>query len=139
MLLSLCSILAMTGMFLYMFNKAALARTRRMALLPLLCAVIEGIAAGALTPALFPALTAVLVALRLVILLCCAGAMRQDAAAVRRRARALRRRAAAERAESIVTLPVARPVPMTAEVRRGNTRRKDIRRKEAGAAAGRCA
>ena len=112
MLLSLCSILAMTGMFLYMFNKAALARTRRMALLPLLCAVIEGIAAGALTPALFPALMAVLVALRLVILLCCAGAMRRDAAAARRRERNRRRRAAEQRAEAMVTLPVARLLSM---------------------------
>ena len=91
MILSLCSIAAMAGMFLYMFNKAKFARTRRMALLPLAGAVMEGIAAGALTPGLFPVLTAVLVVLRLTILLCCAGAMRQDAAMARRRSRIRRR------------------------------------------------
>lgn len=111
MILSLCSILAMTGMFLYMFNKAVLTSTRKMALLPLLCAVIEGLAAGALTPSLFPGLTAVLVVLRLAILLCCAGAMRRDAAAARRRERN-RRRAAEQRAEAMVTLPVARLLSM---------------------------
>ena len=121
MILSLCSILAMTGMFLYMFNKAVLTSTRKMALLPLLCAVIEGgaagavhgsLAAGALTPSLFPGLTAVLVVLRLAILLCCAGAMRRDAAAARRRERNRRRRAAEQRAEAMVTLPVARLLSM---------------------------
>ncbi len=118
MILSLCSIVAMTGMFLYMFNKAVRISTRRMALLPLVCAVMEGIAAGALTPSLFPVLTAVLVVLRLAILLCCFGAMRQDAAVARRRARIRRRKAAAERAESIVTLPVARPLPHAAKAGR---------------------
>lgn len=128
MILSLCSILAMTGMFLYMFNKAVLTSTRKMALLPLLCAVIEGLAAGALTPSLFPGLTAVLVVLRLAILLCCAGAMRRDAAAARRRERN-RRRAAEQRAEAMVTLPVARPLAMA----------PSAAQKGARATAGRCA
>lgn len=118
MLLSLCSIVAMAGMFLYMFHKAKFARTRRMALLPLAGAVMEGIAAGALTPGLFPVLTAVLVILRLAILLCCAGALRQDAAMARRRSR-IRRRMAAEMAkEAIVTLPVARELPSAGQGRR---------------------
>ena len=128
MILSLCSILAMTGMFLYMFNKAVLTSTRKMALLPLLCAVIEGLAAGALTPSLFPGLTAVLVVLRLAILLCCAGAMRRDAAAARRRERN-RRRAAEQRAEAMVTLPVACPLAMA----------PSAAQKGARATAGRCA
>ena len=118
MILSLCSIAAMAGLFLYMFNKAKFARTRRMALLPLAGGVMEGIAAGALTPGLFPVLTAVLVVLRLTILLCCAGAMRQDAAMACRRSR-IRRRMAAEMArESIVTLPVAREIPSAGQSRR---------------------
>ena len=118
MLLSLCSIVAMAGMFFYMFHKAKFARTRRMALLPLAGAVMEGIAAGALTPGLFPVLTAALVVLRLAILLCCAGAMRQDAAMARRRSR-IRRRMAAEMAkEAIVTLPVARELPSAGQGRR---------------------
>ncbi|HJD23355.1 MAG TPA: hypothetical protein H9694_04330 [Firmicutes bacterium] len=129
MILSLCSLAAMTGMFLYMFNKAVLARTRRMALLPLLCAVIEGLAAGALTPSLAPALTVVLTVLRLTILLCCAGAMHQDAAAARRRARQRRRQAAQGHAAPVVSLPVARPIPTDAVISGGNSRRT----------AGRCA
>ena len=85
--ISIVSILAMTGMFLWMFHKAKFASTRRMALLPLFCAGMEIMAAGMLTPGLFPVLTFLLISMRIVILLCCAGAMKRDAAMAARRAR----------------------------------------------------
>lgn len=87
MAISVISIVAMVGMFLFMINKAKLASTRRMALLPLCCAGMELLAAGLLTPKLFPLLTLILVAMRIAILLCCAGAVRQDSIIASRRNR----------------------------------------------------
>ena len=87
MFLSVLSVAVMTIMFLYMMRKARFGRTRRLALIPLGCVVVELFAAGLLSPALFPVLTAALVLLKAVILLCCVCAMRQDAGAALRRAR----------------------------------------------------
>ncbi len=95
MLLSIFTVVLMAGMFLWMINRAKLGRTRRMALIPLACAVIELLCAGVLTPSLFPVLTAVLVALRLIILACCIGALKADAAQAARRARSMRKKRAA--------------------------------------------
>lgn len=85
MILSIVSVIAMGVMFVYMINKAQFARTRRMAFLPMACCGMEILATGILHPASFPALTVLLVALRLVILGCCIGAMHQDAVMVKRR------------------------------------------------------
>lgn len=90
MSISIISLLAMTGMFLWMFRRAKFASTRRMALLPLCCAGMEVMAAGMLTPGLFPLLTFLLIFLRITILLCCVGAMKRDAAMAVHRARRLR-------------------------------------------------
>ena len=90
MALSIISVVCMSGMFLMMLNKAKYARTRRMALIPLICAGMELLFTGVLTPGLFPVLTGVLVLLRAVILACCVGALRQDAAMAKRRARRLK-------------------------------------------------
>ena len=87
MWLSLASIAAMAIMFLYMVNKARFASTRRLALIPMAACGMEILAAGMLTPGLFPLLTAALVCLRAVILGCCVAAMRRDAAMARVRAR----------------------------------------------------
>lgn len=77
----------MTGMFLWMINKAKFASTRRMSLLPLCCAGMELLATGILTPELFPLLTFLLISMRIAILACCVGAMRRDAAMAARRTR----------------------------------------------------
>jgi hypothetical protein len=87
MFLSVLSVVLMALMFLYMFNKAHFAKTRRMALIPLGCAVIELFATGMLTPELFPVLTAVLILLRGTILVSCFFALRQDALDYARRKR----------------------------------------------------
>lgn len=97
MWISLLSMLAMGGMFLYMVRRARYAAAKKMALIPMGACAAEILCMGMLTPSLFPVLTVVLVALRLLILGCCVGAMRQDAALVRRHSRrvqAARRRAA---------------------------------------------
>ncbi len=78
MVLSLISIAAMGGMFLYMWSRAKFAATRRVALVPLMTCGVEMFAAGLLSVTTFPVLTAVLVLLRLVILGCCVGAMHHD-------------------------------------------------------------
>ena len=78
MLMSLLSIVLMVVTALYMLSKAHFAKTRRMAFIPLGCAAVEMLAAGMLTAGLFPVLTAVLILLRAVILVCCWFALRQD-------------------------------------------------------------
>lgn len=85
MILSVISVVAMGVMFMYMVNKAHFTRTRQAAMLPLAACVMEILAAGLLHPLAFPALTAVLVVLRLVILGCCAGIMHEDAVKARQR------------------------------------------------------
>ena len=87
MWLSIMSVIVMGAMFLYMVNKAKFAVTRRMALIPLGACVMEALATGLLTPLAFPILTLVLVTLRLIILTCCVGAIRQDAVMARNRVR----------------------------------------------------
>lgn len=82
----------MFGMFVYMIFKAKFAQTRRMAFIPLGCAVMELLSAGLLTTNYFM-LSLLLIVLRAVILLCCAGALRQDTAIAARR---VRRRLAAK-------------------------------------------
>ena len=100
MVLSMISAVLMGGMFLVMINKAKFARTRRMALIPLACAGMELLLTGVLTPGLFPVMTGVLIFLRVTILVCCVGALRQDTAMVKRRSRRL---AALRSAEMKVT------------------------------------
>ena len=85
MILSLLSVVLMGGLFLLMINKAKVMRARRMAGIPLAACILEILAAGMLHPLDFPVLTLLLVALRLVIVGCCVGAMREDAAMARRR------------------------------------------------------
>lgn len=87
MTLNIINVVIMSVMFLYMINKAKFARARRMSLIPLGCAFIELMTAGLLSPALFPLLTGALIALRSLILFCCALEMKRDAATARRLAR----------------------------------------------------
>lgn len=85
MVVSILSIAAMGGMFVYMWCKAKFGVTRRVALVPLMTCGVEMLAAGLLSAITFPALTAILVALRLVILGCCVGAMHHDKVLANRR------------------------------------------------------
>lgn len=85
MVLSILSIAAMGGMFLYMWCRARFGITRRVALVPLMTCAVEMLAAGLLSVTTFPVLTAVLVLLRLVILGCCVGAMHHDRVMANRR------------------------------------------------------
>lgn len=94
MAISLVSIVAMVGVFLWMIHKAKLASTRRMALLPLCCAAMEVLAAGILSPSSFPLLTVILIAMRTVILVCCVCAVRRDRILADRRSRRRGRRVA---------------------------------------------
>lgn len=77
--------------FLYMFNKAHFASTRLVSLVPLLMLLTDGCTAGVDFFAL-PLLGVLMEVLRLVVLGCCAFAMRRDAHqyAVRKRRRVLR-------------------------------------------------
>ena len=80
MLWSSLNVVVMTILFMYMVNKAKCAETRKLALVPLATAAVELLAAGLLRPGLYPALTALLIAMRLVIIGCCVAALRRDAA-----------------------------------------------------------
>ena len=106
MLWSSLNVVVMTILFMYMVNKAKCAETRKLALVPLATAAVELLAAGLLRPGLYPALTALLIAMRLVIIGCCVAALRRDAAMANSRAR---RRARARRAA--VEAPRLRVVP----------------------------
>lgn len=106
MLWSSLNVVVMTILFMYMVNKAKCAETRKLALVPLATAAVELLAAGLLRPGLYPALTALLIAMRLVIIGCCVAALRRDAAMAKSRAR---RRARARRAA--VEAPRLRVVP----------------------------
>lgn len=108
MLMSLFNVMVMGALFVYMVSKAKYATARRMALIPLCVCGVEMLVFGLLQAELFPALTAVLAVLRLVIALCCVKAMRRDAAIARQRAR----RARQQRREALH--PVAMPVPVAA-------------------------
>lgn len=87
MLWSSLNVVVMTILFMYMVNKAKCAETRKLALVPLATAAVELLAAGLLRPGLYPALTALLIAMRLVIIGCCVAALRRDAAMAKSRAR----------------------------------------------------
>ena len=90
MLLNVLNFLIMAAMFLWMIKKARFKSTRRMAFIPLGCAMMELLSAGMLSFGKFPLLTLALFVLRAAILLCCVGALRRDAAlAEKRRARRL--------------------------------------------------
>lgn len=90
MLWSSLNVVVMTILFMYMVNKAKCAETRKLALVPLATAAVELLAAGLLRPGLYPALTALLIAMRLVIIGCCVAALRRDAAMAKSRARRAR-------------------------------------------------
>ena len=107
MLWSSLNVVAMTILFVYMVNRAKCAETRKLALVPLATAAVELLTAGLLRPGLYPALTAVLIAMRLVIIGCCVAALRRDATMARNRAR---RRARARRIAA-VEAPRLRVVP----------------------------
>ncbi len=92
MFLNVISALVMGGMFLYMWNRARFATARKAALVPLAVCVLEMLSMGMLSPAAFPALTALLVFLRLSILAGCAGVMQEDKVkAARRQTKKVRR------------------------------------------------
>lgn len=97
MLLSMISAAALGFMAVHMLRKATLASTRRVALVAAAMFLIEVAATGLLSVTQFPVLTAILVAMRLTVLLCCVKALRRDAAIARAKARK-RRVAAPERA-----------------------------------------
>lgn len=97
MFLSLLSIALMALMFLYMNVKAHFTKTRRMAFIPLLCAVTEMFTIGALTPA-FPGLTAISVLLRALILVSCWLELRRDELAYKKQVKRLKNQATAKSA-----------------------------------------
>ncbi len=84
---SMINVAVMVLLFAYMVLKAQRAETRRLAMVPLGVAAVELLVSGLLTASMHPVLTAILVAMRLVILGCCVAAMRRDAALARSRAR----------------------------------------------------
>lgn len=87
MFLNIFHITIMAITFLYMFNKAQFTQTRLVALVPLGMMLVDVCSARADFLAV-PALALLMAALRLTVLVCCVGAMRQD----RRMARARDRR-----------------------------------------------
>lgn len=107
MLWSSLNVVAMTILFVYMVNRAKCAETRKLALVPAGDGGGGAAGGGLLRPGLYPALTAVLIAMRLVIIGCCVAALRRDAAMARNRAR---RRARARRIAA-VEAPRLRVVP----------------------------
>ena len=82
---SVMTILGMGGLFLWMWNKGCLASTRRMAMLPLAVCAIEVFTFG-LLQTVFPVITALLWAARLMLFACCVKKMQLDRRAARRRA-----------------------------------------------------
>lgn len=107
MLLNIFHITVMAITFLYMFNKAQFNQTRLVALVPLGMMFVDVCSAKAdfLT---VPVLAVLMAALRVTVLVCCAGAMRQDRLMARARdrrrvrERMVLRTAAIERAASNV-------------------------------------
>lgn len=99
---SLLTIFLMGGTFIYMMWKAEYAQTRRVALVPLGVCAVEMLLFGLHQGGGTLAVTVLLWAARAVILACCAGAMRQDAARAQRRQRrrAVRRTVEAVQAAS---------------------------------------
>ena len=72
---------------LYMMMAAKCTVTRRMAWIPLSMSMIELAMCGALAMGEYPVLTGILLLCRLTVLVCCAMAMKRDAAVVRNRRR----------------------------------------------------
>lgn len=87
MILSVLSALMMSALALGMLLKANEVKTCRAALLPLAAAGMEWLMVGYLTPAAFPLLTVLLVALRLLLAGCCLTMLRRDMARARQKAR----------------------------------------------------
>ena len=87
MILSIISALVMSGLALTMLLRAKQARTCRVALLPLAAACMEWLVAGYLSPADFPWLTLLLIALRLTLVAWCTAILRADLARARQKAR----------------------------------------------------
>ncbi len=87
MLLNIFHVSILAGTFLYMFNTAQFAQTRLVALVPLgmLLADVCSIRADFLS---VPALAVLLAAARIMVLVCCVGAMRADRRMARARKRA---------------------------------------------------
>ncbi len=77
MMMSVLHILVMGTAFLYTFNKAQFLQTRLVALVPLAMLVVDACVFGA--GAASTLLAVVCEALRLTVLLCCVGALKQDA------------------------------------------------------------
>lgn len=77
MLLNIFHIVVMAITFLYMFNKAEFNQTRLVALVPLGMMLVDVCSARADFLAV-PILALLMAALRVTVLVCCAGAMRQD-------------------------------------------------------------
>ncbi|HHV51688.1 MAG TPA: hypothetical protein GXX54_08320 [Clostridiales bacterium] len=94
MFLSLVSIALMALMFLYMNVKAHFTKTRRMALIPLFCAVTEIFTLGAFTTHAFPVLSAISVLLRALILVSCWLELCRDELAYKKQVKRLQRQAA---------------------------------------------
>ena len=109
MMSNVIEILMMGGMFLLMWNKATLASTRRMAMLPLGVCVTEVLTFGLLSSGLFPVLTVLLWAARFAVMVCCGMKLRQDRIVARRRAR---RRILEEKRQNVIDLEARRTVPL---------------------------
>ncbi len=97
MLLSVATATVFGAVGLYMVINGKYAFTRKMSWFPFVMAVLELALCGALEVWNYPVLTAILMACRVAILLCCRGVLKRDAAMERnrRRRRAVWRRIAA--------------------------------------------
>lgn len=109
---SLLTIFLMGGTFIYMMWKAEYAQTRRVALVPLGVCAVEMLLFGLHQGGGPLAVTLLLWAAKAVVLACCAGAMRQDAARAQRRQRrrAVRRTVEAVQAASEISRREPRPL-----------------------------
>ena len=83
-ILSIVSAVVFCGMAFWMYFGAHFASTRRMAAVPLAACGVELLTVGMFTT-FFPVVTAMLIALRAVLVLCCLGEMNRDAVRHQRR------------------------------------------------------
>lgn len=87
MVFNLCAAAVLGAVALYMTGKTAYKTARRMAWVPAAMALMELALCGALDVTAYPVLTTVLMACRVIVLVCCSLALKKDAAAIRNRRR----------------------------------------------------
>ena len=88
-MVSILLTVTMGALFIYMWNKAHFAETRRLSFIPLLCAVFEATGIGSPALSVSPLLSVVQGILYVVIVACCVGEMKRDARRFSRKQRRL--------------------------------------------------